>query len=147
MPLFLSGARAPSHRAIQIGYAVAGAYFGWRWAFVEHGPVWERAARVLAQMAVLSTLVQLARWRRRRRTGTVGPLRLPLRSLLLGKLALVVLAAGAGLLLARWTSEAQLIAGAGLFLAIALGGPALHRRHDAASPQSLSPARPDRRLP
>ncbi|MEU6970848.1 hypothetical protein AB0A71_24550 [Kitasatospora aureofaciens] len=146
MPLFASWVRLPSRRRIRIGYTAAGAYFGWRWAFMEHGPVWQRAAGVLAQMALLSALVLLVRWQRRRRTGSVGPHRLPLRNLVLGKLLLVVLATGAGLLLARWTSEAQLIAGTGLFLAITLGGPVLHRRHDADAPEPPS-VRHHRRVP
>ncbi|MFH9349780.1 hypothetical protein [Kitasatospora sp. NPDC017646] len=140
MPLFRFRGGVPGRRLIHIGYAAAGAYFGWRWAFVEHGPAWQRALHSLALMAVLATLAQALRWQRRRRRGQVGPLRLPLRNLILGKVLLVVLALGAGLVLDRWTPDAQLIVGSGLFLAIALVGPALHRRH-AAMPAGLpSPA-------
>ncbi|MGW2251156.1 hypothetical protein ACWCXH_13240 [Kitasatospora sp. NPDC001660] len=136
VPLFRFRGGVPGHRLIHIGYAVAGAYFGWRWAFVEHGPAWQRALHALALMAVLAALAQAVRWQRRRRRGPAGPLRLPLRNLILGKLLLVVLALGAGLILDRWTPDAQLIVGAGLFLAIALGGPALHRWH-AAMPAAV----------
>lgn len=135
----MSGNRIPACRLIRIGYAAAGAYFGWRWAFVENGPAWQRALFLLAQMAVFAALVQAVRWQRRRRRGSVAPLRLPLRNLILGKVLLVVLALGAGLILDRWTPDAQLIVGAGLFLAIALGGPALHRRHAALSANLPSP--------
>ncbi|MET8626994.1 hypothetical protein ABZW30_25065 [Kitasatospora sp. NPDC004669] len=138
MPLFRFRGGAPGRRLIHIGYAAAGACFGWRWAFVEHGPAWQRALHTLALMAVLAALAQAARWQRRRRRSPVGPFRLPLRNLILGKVLLVVLALGAGLVLDRWTSQAQLIVGTGLFLAIALGGPALHRRH-AAMPADVPP--------
>lgn len=134
--------RVPSRRAIRIGYAVAGGFFAWRWASAGHGPAWQHAVQVLVMMAVLTAAVQLVRWRRRRGAGRPEAFRLPLRELLLGKALLVAAALGAEYLLARWTAHAQLVVGAGLFAAIALGGPALHSRHDERRLRLTSLKRP-----
>ncbi|MDQ0401481.1 hypothetical protein ABVB69_27840 [Streptomyces sp. NPDC000349] len=127
--------RVRSSRRYRLLYLLAGGYFGWRWAFDAHGPAWEHAAGVLVQMLVLSAVVQLLQRRASRRgqgrSGGGQPFRLPLRQLVLGKLLLVVAALAAEYLLHRWTSNAHLVIGAGLFLAIALGGPVLQRRHEA----------------
>ncbi|WP_030694428.1 hypothetical protein [Streptomyces globisporus] len=131
--------RVRSSRRYRVLYILAGGYFGWRWAFGAHGPAWEHATGILVQMLVLSVVVQLLQ-RRAARRGPERfeggePFRLPLRQLALGKLLLVAAALAAEYLLHRWTSNAHLVIGAGLFLAIALGGPVLQRRHEAGHVQ------------
>ncbi|MDH6128104.1 hypothetical protein [Kitasatospora sp. GP82] len=120
--------QGPHSGVIRVGYALVGAFLAWRWATGGSEPAWEHGLQVLATMAALMALLQLARRRRIRRVGWSVLDRVPLRILLPAKVLLVAVALGAQWLLARWTSEAQSIVALGLFLVIAVGGPVLHRR-------------------
>ncbi|MFF4852326.1 hypothetical protein [Streptomyces sp. NPDC001194] len=127
-------------------YVVAGAVMGGVWAWGSDTPAWEHALRLVALVACAALVMSLLH-RRRARLGRPVDRRLH-SGLLLGK---VLLVAGALLLdqvLGLWVSEPSLITAVVLFVGIAAGGPALHRRlaRDGSRASGRRPAQPDRRV-
>ncbi|WP_406152554.1 hypothetical protein OG217_00420 [Streptomyces sp. NBC_01023] len=138
---------ARSHRLVHAAFWLAGLYFGWRWAS-ENGPAWQHALQLLALLLAAMSAVQLVRrWRRRHRRGGGVLDGLPVRDLFLTKLLLIASALAVDYLLQSWISpqSAQLVAGAGLCVAFATIGPALHRRHN--TPPALRTGGAPRRTP
>ncbi|MFJ3698174.1 hypothetical protein ACIPW9_29365 [Streptomyces sp. NPDC090052] len=136
----MSTERSPAptrHRLVHAAFWGASLYFGWRWSS-ESGPAWQHALQLLAIMPAAVSAVQLVRrWRVRHRRGDGVLGRLPVRDLFLAKLLLIASALALDYLLQCWIppQSAQIIAGAGLCVAFATIGPALHRRHsDSRAP-------------
>ncbi|KOU21223.1 hypothetical protein ADK52_24055 [Streptomyces sp. WM6372] len=127
-------------------YVVAGAVMGLVWAWGSGAPAWEHALRLLALVACAAVAMTLAH-RRRARLGRPVDRRLH-SGLLLGKVLLVAAALLLDQLLGLWVSEPSLITAAVLFVGIAAGGPALHRRlaRDGGGTRSRRPAPADRRV-
>ncbi|MFD5510418.1 hypothetical protein ACFWIB_21900 [Streptomyces sp. NPDC127051] len=116
----------PERRIHVLVYVVAGAVMGVVWAWGADTPAWEHALRLLALVACAGAAMTLA-GRRRARLGR--PVHRRLHSgLLLGKVLLVAAALLLDQLLGLWVSEPSLITAVVLFVSIAAGGPALHRR-------------------
>ncbi|MFI8261189.1 MULTISPECIES: hypothetical protein [unclassified Streptomyces] len=127
-------------------YVVAGAVMGGVWAWGSDTPAWEHALRLVALVACAALVMSLVH-RRRARLGRPVDRRLH-SGLLLGKVLLVVGALLLDQVLGLWVSEPSLITAVALFVGIAAGGPALHRRlaGDGSRASGRRPARPDRRV-
>lgn len=118
---------------------LAGLCFGWRWAQAS-GAAWRHALQLLFIMLVAMTAMRLVqRWRVRRGKGEGAFGRLPLYALALTKLALVASALAVEYLLRRRLSPeaARTFAGAGLGVAFAVIGLALHRRQDTGGIEGI----------
>ncbi|WP_327293631.1 MULTISPECIES: hypothetical protein [unclassified Streptomyces] len=138
---------ARRQRLVHAAFWFAGLYFGWRWAS-ESGPAWQHALQLLATLLAAMSMVQLVRrWRERHRRGGGVLNGLPVRDLFLAKLVLIASALAVDYLLQCWipSQGAQIIAGAGLCVAFAIIGPALHRRHN--DPPALRTREVRRRRP
>ncbi|MFJ3201607.1 hypothetical protein [Streptomyces sp. NPDC086989] len=112
---------------MSVVYVLAGAVMGGVWALGSGTPAWEHALRVLALVLCATAAMELLR-RRRARLGRLPVGRRLYRGLLLGKVLLVAAALAVDSAIGRWISEPGPVTAAALFAAVALGGPALHRR-------------------
>jgi hypothetical protein len=83
-------------------------------------PAWQHALRLLAAVLIIPPLIHLLR-RRLNRTS-----HLPLRRLVMAKVLLIAAALALDLLLAPWTSHADLITAIAIALSVAVGGPLVH---------------------
>lgn len=115
---------------------------GGAWALGNSTPTWEHAPRLLAVVLILPPLLHLVRSRLLHRQD-----HLPLRRLVGATVLLIIVAFALDVLLARWTTAADLITA--VFLTVAFGGPALHRaatptdeNTGTEDPRTESPAQP-----
>jgi hypothetical protein len=121
-----------------IGYLIAGGAIGALWLAHSGESPWEHALRLLALMGIamaVSTMVR--RWASRRGR------RVPQHSIgrfLLAKLALLVLAVGAGILLQRWIPDPDVWIGVGLGVVVTVIGPVIHPWLTGASHEDVDTA-------
>jgi len=117
-------------RRVRIRYLVIGAALGAAWGVNGSLPAWEHAVRLGLLIVVVVPLFALGRrfwFARTGRTDTAAS-SAHLRGWLIAKLALVLAAFGAQVLLERWMAQpaAAEVVGLTLFASIAVAGPLVH---------------------
>ncbi|WP_371645728.1 hypothetical protein OG974_06335 [Streptomyces sp. NBC_00597] len=124
-------------------YGLAGIVMGAVWVMGSDTTAWEHALRVLALVVCAGAAMALLQ-RRRARLGRPADHRLH-SGLLLGKVLLVAAALIVDGLLGLWIPEPSPITAALLCVAIAVGGPALHRRLSRDGNEHPQPRQPGSR--
>jgi uncharacterized membrane protein YfcA len=115
--------------AIRLRYATIGAVLGVVWMISSGQPLLTHLLRSFVVAVVMVLLLQLLRRRPKNQQNRAGASQaVSLAALIGAKLALLLLAAGAELVLEHANvADPDLIVAAGLFVTVAVGGPFAHR--------------------
>ena len=118
-------AKAPTRGGrTQIGYLIAGIVFGALWLSHSSEPLWEVVLRLVVIMGIAMTVSALVRrWAVRRGR------RVPEHSIgrfVIAKLALLMLAVIAAVVLELWIPKADMWIGLGMAVLVAVVGPRIH---------------------
>ncbi|OBA71703.1 hypothetical protein A5641_10325 [Mycobacterium sp. 1554424.7] len=113
----------PAAIAVIAGYGFAGAVFAGLWMWHSTDPLWEEAARLLTLLAIVTVLSSI-RHKRAAKQDAKAPT--PLGRFIIAKLALVIVAVIATLLLEQTTLNAGMWVAVGMATMVSVVGPAIH---------------------